>query len=424
MDIATYIGPDGRRIVRPPGLFDTPGAVCGAGTVAALLGLVFALERFAWWKRLAALGFSLAGISAIYLSHVRASLVVTIGMMAVYSVTLVVQGERKRLTAFVGLSAALVAVGLAGAVFLGGTSIRERFSTLLEDDPGSIYYSSRGQQLVTGFSELVDEYPFGAGLARWGMMRGYFGDRSNLDSTALWAEVQPNAWMLDGGVFLRRPVHRRAPGGRLVRVAARLEAIQPRGPDVGGGRHRGQRRDPRVGLHVRSVRNAGRPAGPGSSKARCTARWFTGCASDTLASRRRRLHAPRGDGRRQSRPRASSRAARRRAARRGPSCLGRSRRAARRERASRVAALRPTPARQSTAVANRAARLAPPAHAAASAPSPTAATVRSPTPTGSTTCTPRSRRRRPARARAARNRRLPTSVTSPPSVARCVAPGW
>jgi len=202
MDIATYIGPDGRRIVRPPGLFDTPGAVCGAGTVAALLGLVFALERFAWWKRLAALGFALAGISAIYLSHVRASLVVTIGMMAVYSVTLVVQGERKRLSAFVGLSAALVAVGLAGAVFLGGTSIRDRFSTLLEDDPGSIYYSSRGQQLVTGFSELVDEYPFGAGLARWGMMRGYFGDRSNLDSTALWAEVQPNAWMLDGGVFL------------------------------------------------------------------------------------------------------------------------------------------------------------------------------------------------------------------------------
>jgi hypothetical protein len=202
MEIATYIGPDGRRIVRPPGLFDTPGAVCGAGTVAALLGLVFALERFAWWKRLGALALGLAGISAIYLSHVRASLVVTLGMMAVYAATLVVQGERKRLTAFVSLGAALVGVGLMASIFLGGASIRERFSTLLEDDPGSIYYNSRGQQLATGFSELVDEYPFGAGLARWGMMRGYFGDPSNLDSTALWAEVQPNAWMLDGGVFL------------------------------------------------------------------------------------------------------------------------------------------------------------------------------------------------------------------------------
>ena len=202
MDIATYIGPEGRRIVRPPGLFDTPGAVCGAGTVAALLGLVFALERFAWWKRLGALALSLAGISAIYLSHVRASLVVTLGMMAVYAATLAVQGERKRLTAFAGLAGALVVVGLMGSVVLGGPSIQERFSTLLQDDPGSIYYSSRGQQLATGFNELLDEYPFGAGLARWGMMRGYFGDPSNLDSTALWAEVQPNAWMLDGGIFL------------------------------------------------------------------------------------------------------------------------------------------------------------------------------------------------------------------------------
>jgi hypothetical protein len=202
LDIATYIGPDGRRIVRPPGLFDTPGAVCGAGTVAALLGLVFALERFAWWKRLAALGFSLAGISAIYLSHVRASLVVVLGMMAIYAATLVVQNERKRLTAFVGLSAALIGVGLFGSVLIGGPSIQQRFSTLLQDDPGSIYYTARGQQLAVGFDELVDEYPFGAGLARWGMMRGYFGDPANLDSTALWAEVQPNAWMLDGGLFL------------------------------------------------------------------------------------------------------------------------------------------------------------------------------------------------------------------------------
>jgi hypothetical protein len=34
------------------------------------------------------------------------------------------------------------------------------------------------------------------------MMRGYFGDPGNLDSSMLWAEVQPNAWILDGGWFL------------------------------------------------------------------------------------------------------------------------------------------------------------------------------------------------------------------------------
>jgi len=39
----------------------------------------------------------------------------------------------------------------------------------------------------------------GAGLARWGMMHGYFGDRSKLESTEIWAEVQPTVWLLDGG---------------------------------------------------------------------------------------------------------------------------------------------------------------------------------------------------------------------------------
>jgi hypothetical protein len=202
LDIATYIGPDGRRIVRPPGLFDTPGAVCGAGTVAALLGLVFALERFAWWKRGLALLFSFAGISAIYLSHVRASLVVAVGMIAVYAAVLAVQGERKRLTAFGGLAAALVVVGLMGSVVLGGTSTQERFATLLQDDPRSVYYTSRGQQLAASVGDLWSQYPLGAGLARWGMMRGYFADPSNLDATPLWAEIQPTAWMLDGGIFL------------------------------------------------------------------------------------------------------------------------------------------------------------------------------------------------------------------------------
>jgi hypothetical protein len=33
-------------------------------------------------------------------------------------------------------------------------------------------------------------------------MHGYFGDRSKLDSTEIWAEVQPTVWLLDGGIFL------------------------------------------------------------------------------------------------------------------------------------------------------------------------------------------------------------------------------
>jgi hypothetical protein len=163
---------------------------------------VFAIERFAWWKRAAALMFSLAGISAIYLSHVRANFVVAIGMMAVYAVILLLQNQKTRLTAFAALCVTVIVVGLTASVMLGGETIRERFSTLLGNDPGTLYYQSRGQQLQSGFNDLAMQYPFGAGLARWGMMYGYFGDRSKLDATEVWAEVQPTVWLLDGGLFL------------------------------------------------------------------------------------------------------------------------------------------------------------------------------------------------------------------------------
>jgi hypothetical protein len=128
--------------------------------------------------------------------------VVVLGMMAIYFAILVIRGERKRAAAFAGLCSAVIVTGFLAMVVLGGESIRTRFSSLLEGDPRQIYYTARGQQLATGFNELVERYPLGAGLARWGMMRGYFGDPSNLDSSALWAEVQPNAWMLDGGLLL------------------------------------------------------------------------------------------------------------------------------------------------------------------------------------------------------------------------------
>ena len=80
----TYVGPNGRMIVRPPGLFDTPGAVAGPGMFAALLGVVFGLSALPLWQRAGAFALSGAGIAAIYLSQVRVSLVVTVFMFAVY----------------------------------------------------------------------------------------------------------------------------------------------------------------------------------------------------------------------------------------------------------------------------------------------------------------------------------------------------
>jgi hypothetical protein len=195
----SYVGPNGRIIVRPPGLFDTPGAVCGAGTVAALLGLIFCLEKIAAWKRAVALALALAGMSAIYLSHVRAMFLVVLVMMATYLILLTVQKQKLRVTGFLGLAGGLLVAALSIATILGGESVQERFMSVFQGDPRSVYAESRGNQFQYAFSDLLPEYPLGAGLARWGVMAGYAGVPR---SKQLWAEVQPAAWILDGGLFL------------------------------------------------------------------------------------------------------------------------------------------------------------------------------------------------------------------------------
>ncbi len=103
----TYMGPNG-LIVRPPGLFDNPGAVAGPGMYAALLGLVFAIGVAPWWKRVASLIAAFAGMAAIYLSQVRVSLVVCVVMLVSYVAVLAVQRRTRRATIFGSLAAGLV----------------------------------------------------------------------------------------------------------------------------------------------------------------------------------------------------------------------------------------------------------------------------------------------------------------------------
>jgi hypothetical protein len=162
---------------------------------------VFCLESIGWWRRALALGFAVAGMLALYLSQVRASFVMTLLMMGAYLAMLAIQNHKKRVIGFGALACGLVAAGLSVATILGGVSVSERFMTLVEGDPRDLYYRSRGIQVESAMNELVDEYPIGAGLGRWGMLSYYFGERGT-QSRGIFAEVQPNAWMLDGGLPL------------------------------------------------------------------------------------------------------------------------------------------------------------------------------------------------------------------------------
>lgn len=194
----TYQGPNG-LIVRPPGLFDNPGAVAGPAMYAALLGLVFATSAMAAWRRVVALGASFAGVAAIYLSQVRVSLVVLALMLATYVAVLSWHGRLRRAMTFGAIAGSLVVATFSFAVSLGGESIIERTFTLFEQDPMSLYSASRGGQLVYAFEDLVSIYPLGAGLGRWGMIAGYFGAGAQ---RSLWAEIQIAGWAIDGGIPL------------------------------------------------------------------------------------------------------------------------------------------------------------------------------------------------------------------------------
>ena len=198
----TYHGADGRLIVRPPGLFDTPGAVAGPGMFAALLGLVFATSAIAFWRRIAAIGAAFAGIAAIYLSQVRVSLIVAVLMLVAYAAVLSLQQRKARATLFAAAAAAIVVSTFVFALTLGGQSIAERTFTLFAQDPVALYAGSRGGQLTYTFGELLQKYPMGAGLGRWGMIAVYFANAARPDVQPLWVEIQVAGWAIDGGFAL------------------------------------------------------------------------------------------------------------------------------------------------------------------------------------------------------------------------------
>lgn len=199
----TYIGADGREIVRPPGLSDIPGGASVSATIMALLGFAFATRaEFAHRQRLLFLAGAVVGLTVVYLTHVRSMLVmICICMMAVGAVRLR-QGRIVHSAWVLGSAVGLVMASFIWAVAVGGESVVDRFQSMLEVGVVESYQENRGMFLSYTLQELLYEYPFGAGIGRWGMMSAYFGEPTNWRFPALWAEIQLTGWLYDGGVLL------------------------------------------------------------------------------------------------------------------------------------------------------------------------------------------------------------------------------
>jgi len=199
----TYVGADGREIVRPPGLSDMPGGASVAGMMTMILGLSLGLGRGERWVvRAACLAAAVVGMTALYLTHVRSLTLVAAASVGLFAVMRLRQGRTVEggLTLAVGL--ALVVGSYVWALAVGGEAVSDRFSGLANDGVLRVFQDQRGGFIRYTLSELLYEFPLGAGLGRWGMMHVYFGDPTLWQSPPIHVEVQLTGWLLDGGVPL------------------------------------------------------------------------------------------------------------------------------------------------------------------------------------------------------------------------------
>lgn len=199
----TYQGADARIIVRPPGLSDLPGGAAISGTISAILGFAFAMRgQQRAITRLAYCGAVIVGITCIYLTQVRSMLLMIIGSMAVLALIRLRQGKVVQ-SGWVAASAGAVVFGsFIWAVTVGGDIIQERFGDIVDTGVYSTYQDNRGFFLDYTLRELPFQYPFGAGLGRWGMMSVYFRDPQAWQRPTLHAEIQPTGWLFDGGLLM------------------------------------------------------------------------------------------------------------------------------------------------------------------------------------------------------------------------------
>jgi hypothetical protein len=199
----TYVGADGREIVRPPGLSDMPAGAAVAGMMTMILGLSLGLGRGERWV-VRVLGFAaaVAGMTALYLTHVRSLTLVAGASVGIFALMRLRQGRTVEGGVTLGVGLALLVGSYVWALAVGGDAVSDRFSGLANDGVLRVFQDQRGGFIRYTLSEMLYQFPLGAGLGRWGMMHVYFGDPTLWQAPPIHVEVQLTGWLLDGGVPL------------------------------------------------------------------------------------------------------------------------------------------------------------------------------------------------------------------------------
>lgn len=191
---------DGRRIFRPCGLTDSPGAAAPAGGVAALIGLSFALRPIGVVRRLFCAGLAFIGVAVIYYTQVRSVLLVLALSLIVMTVMLGLQGRVGNALTLVLGSVGMLVASLLWVARRMGNVVFERFGALWSADLGNTIQSNRGGFVRQAFTETIWQQPLGFGLGWWGMVNVLFALPSKM--TTVWVEIMIAGWITDGGIPL------------------------------------------------------------------------------------------------------------------------------------------------------------------------------------------------------------------------------
>jgi hypothetical protein len=190
----------GQRVFRPMGLTDVPGGAAISGLYAVLLGAGFFLTRRTPGVMALALGSIGLGVAALYLSQIRALVVMTgISLIAVCAI-LVWRRDVRRLSTLVFGVVLMVGIGYVAARSMAGPEVSARMSTLVRARPTQVYYENRGRFLEDALFKILPQAPFGEGLGHWGMTATYFG--GSTPGKNVWVEIQWAGWIVDGGAPL------------------------------------------------------------------------------------------------------------------------------------------------------------------------------------------------------------------------------
>jgi hypothetical protein len=194
---------DGRRIYRPCGLSDSPGAACWAGMMASLTALGWALRPIAWWKRAGCIGVAFVSLVDMYFSQVRQSVILLALCLIALGTLFVLQGNVRRASILCGGSVALFLATFAWAAAHSPGQMTDRIYRLFEGNAVEVYHKNRGAFVVGAFTEQLPKAPLGMGLGRWGMVLVYLGDKAREHAAGdVWVEVQIQGWVVDGGAPL------------------------------------------------------------------------------------------------------------------------------------------------------------------------------------------------------------------------------